>query len=431
MPARKASRHDPDWRFGPSNGRTDAPMDIESLRSAASSLPPLTKFAIGMGIILVVPPLARRVRLPPVVGLLLSGVVAGPHGLGLFGENRPVVEFLADLGKLLLMLFAGLELDLALFRRQRNRSIAFGLVTTIVPLLLGTVAGLVLGYGTIPAIVVGSLLASHTLLALPIIDQLGLRRLEPVTVTVGATGLSDTLSLVVFAICIPAYEGDLSLLALLVQIVEIVAFVPLILFGLSRIASYALERVREEDAQFVLILGMMAVTGVLARLINLPGIVGAFLAGLAINESVRDKAATEKLAFVGKSFFIPIFFVAIGFLIDPLDFARSLVENFSVVSAILIALIAGKWIAAEAAGRAFGYSTVARSTMWSLTLPQVAATLAATLVAFRTVDPAGRHLLDTRMLNAVLVMVLTTSILGPLLTQHFGVRLRAEASGTD
>ena len=81
-------------------------MDIESLRSAASSLPPLTKFAIGMGIILVVPPLARRVRLPPVVGLLLSGVVVGPHGLGLFGENRPIVEFLADLGKLLLMLFA-------------------------------------------------------------------------------------------------------------------------------------------------------------------------------------------------------------------------------------------------------------------------------------------------------------------------------------
>ena len=182
-------------------------MDIESLRAAASSLPPLTKFAIGMGVILVVPPLARRVHLPPVVGLLLSGIVVGSHGIGLFGEDRPVVEFLADLGKLMLMLFAGLEMDLALFRRQRNRSIAFGLVTTLVPLLLGTVAGLALGYATIPAIVVGSLLASHTLLAGPIIDRLGLQRLEPVTVTVGATGLSDTLSLVVFAICLPAYQG--------------------------------------------------------------------------------------------------------------------------------------------------------------------------------------------------------------------------------
>jgi Kef-type K+ transport system membrane component KefB len=403
-------------------------VDIESLRSAASSLPPLTKFAIGMAVILVVPVLARRVRLPPVVGLLLSGVVFGPHVVGLFGEDRPVVDFLADLGKLLLMLFAGLEVDLTLFRRQRNRSLAFGLLTTLIPLLLGTVAGLGLGYSIIPAIVIGSLLASHTLLGVPIIQQLGMGRLEPITVTVGATALSDTLSLVVFAICIPAFEGNLSVSALALQIVEIVAFVPLILVGLGRLTSYLLARVREEDAQFVLILGLMAVTGVLARLINLPGIVGAFLAGLAINESVQERAVKEELAFIAKSFFIPIFFVTIGFLIDPLEFVHSVVDNFPAVAAILIALLAGKWIAAESSGRAFGYSTAARRTMWSLTLPQVAATLAATLVAFRTVDHAGRRLLDTGILNAVLVMVLTTSILGPLLTQRFATRMRAEAS---
>jgi Kef-type K+ transport system membrane component KefB len=401
-------------------------MDIGSLRSAASSLPGLTKFAVGMALILVVPPLSRRARLPPVVGLLLSGIVVGPHVIGMFGEKQPVVEFLSDLGKLMLMLFAGLEVDLALFRRQRNRAITFGLVTTVVPLLLGTVAGLGLGYAAVPALVVGSLLASHTLLASPIIDQLGVRRLEPVAVTVGATVLSDMLSLVVFAICVPAYEGDLSMLALVVQIVEIVAFVLLILFGLARVASYALQRVTAEDAQFVLILALMAVTGTLARLINLPGIVGAFLAGLALNEALHEKAAKEKLEFFGNSLFIPIFFIVIGFLIDPLDFVHSIVDYFPIVAAILSALIVGKWIAAETSGRAFSYSTAARRTMWSLTLPQVAATLAATLVAFHTVNRAGRPLLDARMLNAVLVMVLTTSMLGPLLTQHFAMRLRAE-----
>jgi Kef-type K+ transport system membrane component KefB len=362
------------------------------------------------------------------VGLLLSGVVVGPHVVGIFRANHPVPEFLSDLGKLMLMFFAGLEVDLALFRRQRNRAIIFGLVTTVIPLLLGTGAGLWLGYATIPALVVGSLLASHTLIALPVLDQLGVRRLEPVTVTVGATVLSDMLSLVVFAICVPAYEGDLSMLALAVQIVEIVAFVLLILFGLARVASYAFQRVTEEDAQFVLILALMGVTGALAQLINLPGIVGAFLAGLALNEALHDKAAKEKLEFVGKSFFIPIFFIVIGFLIDPLDFAHSVVDHFPIVAAILVALIAGKWIAAEAIGRAFSYSTAARRTMWSLTLPQVAATLAATLVAFHTVNRAGRPLLDARMLNAVLVMVLTTSMLGPLLTQHFAVRMRDEAT---
>ena len=403
-------------------------MDIGSLRWAASSLPPLAKFAVGMTLIFAVPRLSRRIRLPAVVGLLLSGVLVGPHGVCIIGENHPIAEFLAELGKLLLMLFAGLEIDLRVFRQQRNRSIVFGLATTGVPLVLGTAAGLALGYATIPAVVVGSLLASHTLLALPIVDQLGVRRLEPVTVTMGATMISDTLSLVVFAICVPAYEGDLSMVALVVQIVEIVAFVPLILFGANWVASYAIRRVTDEDAHFVLIFAIMAVTGVLARLINLPDIVGAFLAGLAINEAVHDKPAKEKLEFVAKSFFIPLFFIATGFLIDPLVFARSVVDNFATVAAILVALIAGKWIAAEGSGRAFGYSPTARRTVWSLTLPQVAATLAATLVAFKTFSPTGRRLLDERMLNAVLVMMLTTSILGPLLTQRFAARLREETT---
>jgi Kef-type K+ transport system membrane component KefB len=175
----------------------------------------------------------------------------------------------------------------------------------------------------------------------------------------------------------------------------------------------------------------MAVAGVLARLINLPGIVGAFLAGLAVNAAVHDKPVKEKLEFFGNSFFIPIFFVVTGFLIDPPAFVHSVIGNFPAVSTIIVALIAGKWIAAEIVGRAFRYATAVRMTMWSLTLPQVAATLAAALVAFDTVDPNGQRLLDAQMLNAVLVMMLTTAILGPVLTQHFAARMLDEVTHPD
>src|SRR4029077_7011183 len=164
---------------------------FELLRSQAVSLPPLAKFAFGMALIFGIPPLARRVRLPAVVGLLLSGVVIGPHVLGIFGEQRPIAAFLAELGKLLLMFVSGLEIDLALFRQVQGRSIIFGLITTGIPLLLGTAVGLLFGYGIIAAIVIGSLLASHPLLGLPVVARLGMNRLEPVTVTVGATVLSD------------------------------------------------------------------------------------------------------------------------------------------------------------------------------------------------------------------------------------------------
>src|SRR5262249_882732 len=135
---------------------------IEFARTHLLALPALAKFAIGLAIIVGVPPLSRRLKLPGVVGLLLAGVATGPHGLGLVPEHHPVTERLGELGKLLLMFFAGLEVDLALFRRAKNRSITFGLLTTVMPLLLGTVIALIFGYHAIPAVVVGSLLASHT-----------------------------------------------------------------------------------------------------------------------------------------------------------------------------------------------------------------------------------------------------------------------------
>jgi Kef-type K+ transport system membrane component KefB len=162
---------------------------IESWLRYLFSLPTLAKFALGMAIIVGVPQLSRRVRLPAVVGLLLSGVVIGPHGLEFFGKHAPIADFFAEIGKLLLMFSAGLEINLALFRRAQRRSIVFGLTTTTVPLLLGTGVGFVFAYGLIPAIVLGSLLASHTLLAASIVARFGATRLEPINVTYGATML--------------------------------------------------------------------------------------------------------------------------------------------------------------------------------------------------------------------------------------------------
>jgi Kef-type K+ transport system membrane component KefB len=162
-------------------------------------------------------------------------------------KNTPVASFFAELGKLLLMFFAGLEIDLALFREKRNRTIAFGLLTTLIPLILGTGVGVLFGYHAIPAIVLGSLLASHTLLGMPIVSKLGIMRLEPITITVGATVLSDTLSLIVFAICVPIYKSGFSVSGLAIQLLEIAIFFPVILIGLSRLGAYFLRRVDNDE----------------------------------------------------------------------------------------------------------------------------------------------------------------------------------------
>jgi Kef-type K+ transport system membrane component KefB len=401
-------------------------LTISFIRDHLFTLPVLAKFAIGMVMLVTIPRLSRRLHVPGAVGLLLGGVIIGPYVLGIFGTERPIADFLAELGKLLLMFFAGLEIDLALFRRARNRSIALGIVTTVLPLLLGTSVGLVFGYAIIPAIVIGSLLASHTLLGLTVVDRLGLGRLEPVTVTVGATVISDTLSLVVFAICVSIYTTGFSPSGLSLLLAEIIGYIVLVLFGLSRLGAYVLKRVeKEEDAYFIVMLSIMAIAGVLADAIQLPGIVGAFLAGLAVNASAHGTPASAKLEFLGKSLFIPIFFVVTGFLINPITFVGGIFDNFLLVASIVGALLLGKWMAAWAIGRAFGYTLDEELTIWSLTLPQVAATLAATLVAHETLGAGGQRLLDDRMLNVVLVLVFVTSVLGPVLTELFAPRLAA------
>ena len=393
---------------------------LDAFRSHAVALPNLVKFAIVMAIIAGVPALTRRVRLPELVGLLACGILLGPYVLAVAPMNHPIVQFFGDLGRLLLLFGVGLELDLKLFRKAQTRSIIFGLITTIVPQVLGTAYGLAFGYGIIPAIVIGSLLASHTLLALPIVARLGALGLEPIVVTIGATMVSDTLSLVIFGICVSMYTTGFSPSSLTVQIVEVVIFVPLILIGVSRAGAWLLNKLQDnEAAYFVTMLGIMAVAGALADLINLPDIVGAFLAGLAVNGAVSDHPAKEKLEFVGKAFFIPIFFIVVGFLIVPVAIEQTIFNYFWLVAGMILSLIFGKGIAAAIAGRVFGYGRQASLTMWAVSLPQVAATLAATLVGYNTLNAAGQRLLPEEIFNAVLVLLVVTSLLGPVLTELF------------
>lgn len=400
---------------------------LDYLRKAVAVLPTLASFAVCMMLIVSIPRLSRRVHLPEAVGLLVAGMLFGPHVLDIFSHEHPVLKFFAEVGALLLMFFAGLELDLTLFRQKIFRALSFGVITTSLPLLLGTLATLWLGYELLPAIVVGSLIASHTILGSTIIARLGARNLEPMVVTFGATMVSDTLSLLVFAACLPLYASGFSVAGIAIQVIEIAIFIPLVLLGLGRGGAWLLRRVEnDEETYFMLMFGILAVTALLAEWIHLPGIVGTFLAGLAVNASVKDKPAKGKLEFLGSSLFVPIFFLVTGFLIDPIAVVRSISQDFLLAAGLLGALVAGKWIAAEACGRAFGYPRAARRTVWSLTLPQVAATLAATLVAHKTFNASGQPLVDSRMLNAVLIVVLVTAILGPILTQHYAPRMLDE-----
>jgi Kef-type K+ transport system membrane component KefB len=392
-------------------------------------LPILARFAIGLAIILVVPHLCKRIRLPAVVGLVLGGVLVGPSGLHIAPKHGEVAAFFADVGKLLLMFFAGLEIDLNQFKHSRNRSLGFGLATFSFPLAAGFAAGVGFGYGWIAALLTGSLLASHTLLGFPIVQRLGLVRNEAVTVTIGATVFTDIASLLILAVCIPIHQSGFSPGAFTLQVVQLAVFIPLVLFGLSAGARFLIGRFEgSKDAQLLMMLLLVVVAAIGAELINLEGIIGAFLAGLALNQAVQQIEAKEELEFLGNLLFIPAFFLTVGFLIDVRVFVQTILSNFGLVTAIVGGLIVSKLLAALLAQRAFGYSRDQALVMWSLSLPQVAATLAAALVAYECKGPDGERLIDAPVLNTVIVLMVATSLLGPVLTEQFGRRLVATAA---
>jgi Kef-type K+ transport system membrane component KefB len=166
-----------------------------------------------------------------------------------------------------------------------------------------------------------------------------------------------------------------------------------------------------------------------AELIGLEGIIGAFLSGVALKKAFGNTPADDSLEVMSQTLFIPIFFVAAGFLVDFKVFFATLRDQPVLVLGILGALFGGKWFAAEIGGRLFGYATADRKLMYALTIPQVAATLAVALVAFSTRNPAGQRLIDEPVLNATVVLVILSSVIGLVLAQRAAKRLEGQESG--
>ena len=397
---------------------------------ASQTLQPITTFVLLLAIVLITPPLFERLRLPGLVGLLVAGVLFGGSGLGWLTADSETMKLFSEIGKIYLMFVAGLEIDLALFQKTRDRAMLFGLTTFAVPMVGGIAVGLLLGYGWLAAVLIGSLLASHTLLAYPIVQRLGVVGDEAVVVTVGATIFTDTTALLVLAICLGVSQGDFTALKLGVLLGSLALYTFAVLVGLKALGQAFFRRTgQDEGNQFLFVMLSVFLCALGAQLIGVESIIGAFLAGLAINSIVGDGPVKEKTEFLGSVLFIPMFFVAMGGLLD-LDAFGSLLTFVEVPLLIVVTLLVTKLLAALIPRLVFGYSWPQMWMMWSLSVPQVAATLAAALVGFE----AG--IINAQVFNSVILLMLVTAIVGPLVTarsarQLAGRQTEVEAPSID
>jgi Kef-type K+ transport system membrane component KefB/mannitol/fructose-specific phosphotransferase system IIA component (Ntr-type)/nucleotide-binding universal stress UspA family protein len=384
---------------------------------AAVSLPfddPVLIVAIAMGIFLLAPIVAQRLRLPGIIGIIVAGAAVGPGGFNLLARNNTIV-LLGTVGLLYLIFMAGTEIDLHGFRRYRSRSLTFGALSYLIPQALGIGAGLLLGYSLLTSILLGSMFGSHTLLAYPIATRLGIAKNIAVTTAVGGTIVTDTLALLVLAVVAASTQGELNGAFWIRLSTSLTLYVVLVWFGLPRLARWYFRRERTGGvAAYVFVLASLFLGAWLAGAAGVQPIVGAFLVGLALNRLIPENSLlTNRIRFVGESIFIPFFLLSVGMLVDVSVLTGS-ARVWEVMIAMVLTVTIAKLIAAKIAQRLFDYSSAEGWSIYGLSVPQAAATLAATLIGIQV------GLFDDAVLNGSVMMILVTAVLGPWVLERFG-----------
>jgi Kef-type K+ transport system membrane component KefB/mannitol/fructose-specific phosphotransferase system IIA component len=375
---------------------------------------PVLIVAIAMIIFLVAPTIAERFKVPGLIGLIVSGAIFGPHGLGLLARDATIV-LLGTVGLLYLVFLAGLELDLQRFLLFRRRSIIFGVLSFGIPMVMAAVTMPLLGFGTSATLLLGAIVGSHTLLAYPIVSRLGLVRNAAITTVVGGTLVTDVLSLSVLAVIAGSVGGNLSALFFARLLVGIGIFVAIVLWGVPKLGRWFFKSTPGRPAaEFIFLMVVLFTSAVLAGMAGMQPIIGAFMAGLTLNRLIPNEGPSmTRVRFVGSALFVPFFLLSVGMLEDPRVLAGSW-PVWMIATAITTIVVVGKWMAAVITQRAFHYSRDEGWVAFGLSVPQAAATLAVTFVGLDI------GLFGEDVVNAVVIMILLTGVIGPYFTERFG-----------
>ena len=374
---------------------------------------PVIVFSLVLFIILFAPILFNRIKVPHIIGLIVSGIIIGPYGFNLLLRDSSIVLF-GTVGLLYIMFIAGLEIDMEEFKKTRVKSFVFGLFTFLVPIILGTLAGYyILNFTILSAVLLASMMSTHTLLAYPIVSKYGISRIRAVTLTVGGTIVTDILSLLVLAVVTGTTKGDIGP-AFWIQI-----FIGCVIFGLivfyifPLIARWFFKRFDDSISQYIFVLAMVFLGAFLAEVAGLEAIVGAFLSGLALNRFIPHLSPLmNRIDFVGNAFFIPFFLISVGMLVD----VSVLFKGWGAISvaAVMIAVaITSKYLAALLTQKTFRLSGDERQLIFGLSNARVGATLAIVLVGYNTIlseTASGEpiRLLSEDILNGTILMILVT-----------------------
>lgn len=421
---------------------------LEILKNFAIELPvtnPVLIFSLVLFVILFAPLILNRFKIPHIIGLIIAGVALGDKGFGILTRDESF-ELFGSVGLLYIMFLAGLQMDLSDFKKNASKSIFFGLITFIVPIILGSISSYFMlkynfeqiafqhtitcngnlslnQYIILASILIASMYASHTLVSYPIVGRYGVTKNSSVSITIGGTMIATTLSLLILAIIVMICKDENSSSFWTQFIISIAIFALVIGIVFPWIAERFFKKYDDSILQYIFVLALTFLGGFLSELAKLEPIIGAFMVGLSLNRYIpKISPLMNRLDFVGNALFIPFFLIGVGMLID-------VHAIFSGVNSLIVALIMSsvatlsKYLAAVATQKSFKMSKEEGILIFGLSNAQAAATLAAVMIGYSL--PIGTledgtviHLFGDEILNGTIVMILITCTISSFATEQ-------------
>lgn len=409
-------------------------MDLTKYFNISLTFPitdPTWIFFLVLIIILFAPLLLGKLRIPHIIGMILAGVVIGEHGFNIL-ERDSSFELFGKVGLYYIMFLAGLEMDLEDFKKNTGKTLFFGLLTFILPMVLGIWTSMeFLGYTFVTSTLLASMYASHTLVAYPTISRYGLSRQRSVSITIGGTAVTVTLALLILAGISGMYKGDIGSMFWIMMAVKVAAASFFIIYFYPRLSRWFFRTYDDSVMQYIFVLALVFLACGLMAFVGMEGILGAFMAGMVLNRFIpRVSPLMNRIEFFGNALFIPYFLIGVGMIID----VRSLFHGGEALKvAIVMTVVAtlSKWLAAWITQVVYKMRTVEREIIFGLSNAQAAATLAAVLIGHEIILENGERLLNDDVLNGTVVMILFTCIISSVVTERAAIKMAQQLADSN
>ncbi len=377
---------------------------------AALVTQPIPIFFIVLVIILLAPLLLNRLKIPHIIGMVVAGVVIGPHGFNVLQADSSFAIF-GQVGLLYLMFLAGLEIDMFHLKLNLRRGLLFGLLTLLVPLGLGLLTSYwLLGLDLTSSLMLGAMYAAHTLISYPVAARFGITRAPAVLVAVVGTIIAVVGSLLVIAAAVNIHaEGEFNPATILWLLTKLGVWALAMLFFYPRMIRWFFKNFADRVNQYVFVMALVFMAAWSAQIIGLEGILGAFFAGLIFNRYIPAASSLmSSIEFVGNALFIPYFLISVGMMLNVGVVMN--VDTLIVAGIMLSVALVSKWVPAFITQKINRYDSSSRKVLFGLTSAHTAVALAVVTLGHQM------GILDSTVLNATILVILLSCAIAPIVT---------------